>query len=39
MESSFTMRALIVDNFQAATFRSAEIPRPEPTANQVQVAN
>ncbi|MBL1179420.1 MAG: zinc-dependent alcohol dehydrogenase family protein [Pantanalinema sp. GBBB05] len=31
------MRALIVDDFQTATFRTAEIPRPEPTADQVLV--
>ncbi|MDF5722145.1 MAG: zinc-binding dehydrogenase [Rhizonema sp. PD37] len=37
MQSSLTMRALIVDDFQTATFRSAEIPRPEPTASQVLV--
>lgn len=37
MKPSSTMRALIVDDFQTATFRSAEIPRPEPTANQVLV--
>jgi NADPH2:quinone reductase len=30
------MRAL-VDDFQTATFRAVEIPRPEPTANQVLV--
>jgi NADPH:quinone reductase len=32
-----TMRALIVDDFQIATFRAVEMPRPEPTANQVLV--
>jgi NADPH2:quinone reductase len=31
------MHALIVDDFQTATFRNAEIPRPKPTANQVLV--
>ncbi|MDX2240999.1 MAG: zinc-dependent alcohol dehydrogenase family protein [Leptolyngbyaceae cyanobacterium bins.302] len=31
------MHALILDDFQTATFRHAEIPRPEPTANQVLV--
>jgi NADPH:quinone reductase len=37
MEPATTMHALIVDNFQIATFRAVEIPRPEPTANQVLV--
>lgn len=37
MKPSLTMRALIGDDFQTATFRSAEIPRPEPKANQVLV--
>jgi NADPH2:quinone reductase len=37
MKASPTMRALIVDDAQTATFRTAEIPRPEPTANQVLV--
>lgn len=32
-----TMHALIVDDFQIATFRAVEILRPEPTANQVLV--
>jgi NADPH2:quinone reductase len=31
------MHALIVDDFQTATFRNAEIPQPKPTANQVLV--
>ena len=31
------MHALIVDDFQIATFRAVEIPRPEPTHNQVLV--
>ncbi|MBI4780851.1 MAG: zinc-dependent alcohol dehydrogenase family protein [Oscillatoriophycideae cyanobacterium NC_groundwater_1537_Pr4_S-0.65um_50_18] len=31
------MRVLIVDDFQTAIFRSVEIPRPEPTADQVLV--
>ncbi len=31
------MRALIVDDFQTAAFRIAEIPRPKPAANQVLV--
>ncbi|MGG6239415.1 zinc-dependent alcohol dehydrogenase family protein [Nodosilinea sp. AN01ver1] len=31
------MRALIVDDFQTASFRNAEIPRPEPDDNQVLV--
>ncbi len=37
MKSLSTMHALIVDDFQTATFRAAEIPRPEPSANQVLV--
>jgi NADPH:quinone reductase len=37
MEPATTMHALIVDDFQIATFRAVEIPRPEPTANQVLV--
>ncbi len=37
MELSPTMHALIVDNFQIATFRTVEIPRPEPAVNQVLV--
>lgn len=37
MEPLPTMRALIVDDFQIATFRAVEIPRPEPTTNQVLV--
>ncbi|MEG5049749.1 MULTISPECIES: zinc-dependent alcohol dehydrogenase family protein [unclassified Microcoleus] len=37
MKSSSTMHALIVDDFQTATFRTTEIPRPEPTTNQVLV--
>lgn len=37
MELSPTMQALIVDDFQTATFRTTEIPRPEPTKNQVLV--
>jgi NADPH2:quinone reductase len=37
MEASPTMRALIVDDFQTASFRNAEIPRPDPDANQVLV--
>lgn len=37
MERLLKMQALIVDDFQTATFRAAEIPRPEPTANQVLV--
>ncbi|BFM38389.1 zinc-dependent alcohol dehydrogenase family protein [Synechocystis sp. LKSZ1] len=37
MEKLLKMQALIVDDFQTATFRAAEIPRPEPTANQVLV--
>ncbi|HEY9727186.1 MAG TPA: zinc-dependent alcohol dehydrogenase family protein [Chroococcales cyanobacterium] len=37
MEPSPTMHALIVDDFQTATFRNAEIPQPKPTANQVLV--
>lgn len=32
-----TMRALIVNDFQIPTFRAVEMPRPEPTANQVLV--
>jgi NADPH2:quinone reductase len=36
MELSPMMQALIVDD-QTATFRTAEIPRPEPAANQVLV--
>ncbi|HEY9648826.1 MAG TPA: zinc-dependent alcohol dehydrogenase family protein [Chroococcidiopsis sp.] len=36
MKSSSTMQALMVDE-QTATFRTTEIPRPEPTANQVLV--
>jgi NADPH:quinone reductase len=32
-----TMHALIVDDFQTATFRAVEMPRPEPTASQVLV--
>ncbi|WP_242064874.1 zinc-dependent alcohol dehydrogenase family protein [Nostoc sp. FACHB-133] len=31
------MQALIVDDFQTATFRTVEIPRPQPTAHQVLV--
>ena len=31
------MHALIVDDFQIATFRAVGIPKPEPTANQVLV--
>ena len=31
------MHALILDDFQTATFRTAEIPQPEPAANQVLV--
>ncbi|MBD2463501.1 zinc-dependent alcohol dehydrogenase family protein [Oscillatoria sp. FACHB-1407] len=31
------MHALILDDFQTATFRSVDIPQPEPTANQVLV--
>lgn len=37
MKSSSTMYALMVDDYQTATFRTVEIPRPEPTANQVLV--
>jgi NADPH2:quinone reductase len=37
MKFSSTMRALIVDDVQTATFRPAEIPRPEPTADQVLI--
>ena len=37
MKSSLTMRALIIDDFQTATFRTTEIPRPEPSTNQVLV--
>jgi NADPH2:quinone reductase len=37
MERLLKMHALIVDDFQTATFRTAEIPRPKPTANQVLV--
>ncbi|MEH1899818.1 MAG: zinc-dependent alcohol dehydrogenase family protein [Nostoc sp.] len=37
MKPSPTMHALIIDDFQTATFRTAEIPRPEPTAKQVLV--
>jgi NADPH:quinone reductase len=37
MKASSTMRALIVDDFQTGSFRNAEIPRPEPDANQVLV--
>ncbi|HEY9604875.1 MAG TPA: zinc-dependent alcohol dehydrogenase family protein, partial [Allocoleopsis sp.] len=37
MELSPTMHALIVDDFQTATFRRAEIPRPQPTTHQVLV--
>jgi NADPH2:quinone reductase len=37
MKPSSTMQALIVDDFQTATFRSAKIPRPEPTVNPVLV--
>ncbi|HEY9642618.1 MAG TPA: zinc-dependent alcohol dehydrogenase family protein [Coleofasciculaceae cyanobacterium] len=36
MKSSSTMHALIVDE-QTATFRTTEIPRPEPAPNQVLV--
>jgi NADPH:quinone reductase len=32
-----TMRALIVDDFQIATFRAVEMPRPELTADRVLV--
>ena len=31
------MQALIVDDFQTATFRTAKIPQPIPTANQVLI--
>lgn len=37
MKTSSTMRALIVDDFQTASFRQAEIPRPEPDDNQVLI--
>lgn len=37
MKSSSTMHALIVDDDRTAIFRTAEIPRPEPTTNQVLV--
>jgi NADPH:quinone reductase len=37
MKPSSKMHALIVDDYQMATFRTAEIPRPEPIANQVLV--
>lgn len=37
MKSSSTMRALMVDDYQTATFRTTEIPRPEPTTNQALV--
>lgn len=37
MKSSSTMYALMVDDHQTATFRTVEIPRPEPTVNQVLV--
>jgi NADPH2:quinone reductase len=37
MELSPTMHALIVDDFQTGTFRSTEIPRPQPTTHQVLV--
>ncbi len=37
MKFSSMMRALIVDDVQTATFRTAEIPRPEPTADQVLI--
>lgn len=37
MEPATTMHALIVDDFQIATFRAVEIPRPEPTSDQVLV--
>lgn len=37
MERSTTMKALIVDDFQAATFRTVEIPCPETTAGKVLV--
>jgi len=37
MKTSPTMRALILDDFQSARFRAAEITRPEPTAGQVLV--
>ncbi|HEY9661266.1 MAG TPA: zinc-dependent alcohol dehydrogenase family protein [Allocoleopsis sp.] len=37
MKLPSTMRALIVDDFHTATFRTADIPRPEPTADQVLV--
>ncbi len=37
MKLSSTMHALIVDDAQTAAFRAAEIPRPEPAANQVLV--
>jgi NADPH:quinone reductase len=37
VEPAPTMHALIVDDFQTATFRAVEIPRPEPTAIQVLV--
>lgn len=36
MKPSSTMHALIADE-RTATFRMAEIPRPEPSANQVLV--
>jgi NADPH:quinone reductase len=37
MEPATTMHALIVDDFQIATFRAVEIPRPEPTSDQVLI--
>ena len=37
MEQASTMRALIVEDFQMATFRAVAIPRPKPNANQVLV--
>lgn len=37
MKVSSTMCALIVDDFQTASFRKAEIPRPDPDDNQVLV--
>lgn len=37
MEPVATMQALIVEDFQIATFRAVEIPRPKPTAKQVLV--
>ncbi|BAY73389.1 alcohol dehydrogenase zinc-binding domain protein (plasmid) [Trichormus variabilis NIES-23] len=37
MKPLSTMQALVVDDVQTATFRTVEIPRPQPTAHQVLV--